>query len=50
MTQKLAHFFVSLFGGITGTLFGKYLIVFFGKFLINYFSVKSRFNIFELIS
>ncbi len=28
MTQKLAHFFVSLFGGITGTLFGKYVIVF----------------------
>ncbi len=28
MTQKLANFIISIFGGITGTLFGKYFLVF----------------------
>ncbi len=28
MTQKLANFFVGLFGGVTSSLLGKYLIVF----------------------
>ncbi len=28
MTQKLANFIVGLFGGISGSLFGKYLVIF----------------------
>ena len=28
MTQKLANFLISIFGGITGSLFGKYFLVF----------------------
>ena len=28
MTQKLANFIVGLFGGIAGSLFGKYLVIF----------------------
>lgn len=28
MTKKIVHFFVSLFGGLVGTLYGKYLIIF----------------------